>query len=133
MENTGWKSFLENSKVLGSKIFSGVKDASIYVAGKTKEGALYVAEKSKEGAAYVAEKTKPATEKIKQGAGYIGSQVKSTYDNVKSKIYGDKNENNQEFPNDKNMDNDDIGNINENNYSKNLIGAEASSNYSEIQ
>ena len=136
MENTGWlwgKLILENSKALGNKIFTGVKDASIYVAGKTKEGALYVAEKSKEGAAYVAEKTKPATDKLKQGAGYIGSHVKLTYDNVKSKIYGEKNENNNEFLNHNNTGIDDIGENNEKNHSKNLIEAEASSNYSEIQ
>ena len=33
MENSGWswgKAFLENSKILGNKIISGVKDASIY-------------------------------------------------------------------------------------------------------
>ena len=65
MENTGssWGSYIfENSKILGNKILSGVKDATEYIA-----------EKSKEGASYIAEKTKPATDKIKEGAGYIGS------------------------------------------------------------
>ena len=134
MEGNGWlwgKLILENSKALGSKIFTGVKDASIFVAGKTKEGALYVAEKSKEGATYIAEKTKPATDKIKESAGYIGSHVKSTFDNVKSKITGIKNENSDNIIN----DNMNIGNKEkngENNYSKSLIGAEGSSNYSEI-
>ena len=134
MEGNGWlwgKLILENSKALGSKIFTGVKDASIFVAGKTKEGALYVAEKSKEGATYIAEKTKPATDKIKESAGYIGSHVKSTFDNVKSKITGIKNENSDNIIN----DNMNIGNLeqnSENNYSKSLIGAEGSSNYSEI-
>jgi len=134
MEGNGWlwgKLILENSKALGSKIFTGVKDASIFVAGKTKEGALYVAEKSKEGATYIAEKTKPATDKIKESAGYIGSHVKSTFDNVKSKIIGIKNENSDNIIN----ENMNIGNLeqnSENNYSKSLIGAEGSSNYSEI-
>ena len=134
MEGKGWlwgKLILENSKALGSKIFTGVKDASIFVAGKTKEGALYVAEKSKEGATYIAEKTKPATDKIKESAGYIGSHVKSTFDNVKFKITGIKNENSDNILN----ENMNIGNLeqnSENNYSKSLIGAEGSSNYSEI-
>jgi hypothetical protein len=137
MENTGWlwgKLILENSKALGSKLFTGVKDASIYVAGKTKEGALYVAEKSKEGVSYIAEKTKPATDKIKEGAGYIGSQVKYTYENVKMKISKGKKENNSDDINGKNMeiDNDVIGENGEKNLYKSLIEAE-SSNYSEIK
>ena len=115
MENTGWSwgSYIfENSKILGTKILSGVKDASVYVV-----------EKSKEGASYIAEKTKPATDKIKEGAGYIGSYAKSTYDNVKSKITGEKIGNNND-----NLDmNDKDG---ENNMSKPLI--EGESKYSEI-
>ena len=117
MENSGWswgKTFLENSKILGNKIISGVKDASIYVA-----------EKSKEGANYIAEKTKPATDKIKEGASYIGTYTKNTYNNVKSKITGEKIENNN---------NDEELNMNDNNNDKNmpnpLIGGE--SKYSEI-
>ena len=137
MENTGWSwgnYIFENGKILGSKILSGVKDASVfvvekskegasYVVEKSKEGASYIAEKSKEGASYIAEKTKPATDKIKEGAGYIGSYAKSTYDNVKSKITGEKIENNND-----NLDmNDKDG---ENNMSKPLI--EGESKYSEI-
>ena len=114
MENTGWlwgKLILENSKALGNKILTGVKDAS-----------LYIAEKSKDGISYISEKTKPTTDKIKEGAGYIGSQVKYTYENMKLKISGGKNENNS---------NDIIENDEKNLYSP-LIGAE-SSNYSEIK
>ena len=126
MEDTGWlwgKLILENSKALGNKILSGVKDAS-----------LYVAEKSKEGVSYIAEKTKPATDKIKEGAGYIGSQVKYTYENVKMKISKGKKENNSDDINGENMeiDNDVIGENVEKNLYKSLIGAE-SSNYSEIK
>ena len=126
MEDTGWlwgKLILENSKALGNKILSGVKDAS-----------LYVAEKSKEGASYIAEKSKPATDKIKEGAGYIGSQVKYTYENVKMKISKGKKENNSDDINGKNMeiDNDVIGENGEKNLYKSLIEAE-SSNYSEIK
>ena len=126
MENTGWSwgnYIFENGKILGTKILSGVKDASVYVVEKSKEGASYVVEKSKEGASYIAEKTKPATDKIKEGAGYIGSYAKSTYDNVKSKITEEKIENNND-----NLDmNDKDG---ENNMSKPLI--EGESKYSEI-
>ena len=126
MENTGWSwgnYIFENGKILGTKILSGVKDASVFVVEKSKEGASYVVEKSKEGASYIAEKTKPATDKIKEGAGYIGSYAKSTYDNVKSKITGEKIENNND-----NLDmNDKDG---ENNMSKPLI--EGESKYSEI-
>ena len=115
MENTGlsWGSYIfENSKILGNKILSGVKDASIYIA-----------EKSKEGASYIAEKTKPATDKIKGGADYIGSYAKSTYDNIKSKITG-KNVIN----NDNNLDMNDYND--ENFKQKPLI--EGESKYSEI-
>ena len=125
MEDTGWlwgKLILENSKALGNKIISGVKDASFYVA-----------EKSKEGVSYIAEKTKPATDKIKEGSGYIGSQFKYTYENVKMKISKGKNENNN-YKNGKNMemDNDAIEEKGDTNLYKSLIGAE-SSNYSEIK
>ena len=125
MEDTGWlwgKLILENSKALGNKIISGVKDASFYVA-----------EKSKEGVSYIAEKTKPATDKIKEGAGYIGSQIKYTYENLKMKISKGKNENNNDT-NGKNMemDNDAIEENGDTILYKSLIGAE-SSNYSEIK
>ena len=122
----GWKlwtkSIFENSKILGSKIIAGVKDASIYTAGKTKEGAIYMAEKAK-----------PATERIKQGVGYISSQVKNTFENVKNKISKDKGDNNNI-----NKDaNNEINNDNDNNniYAGNkfdLLGTEYSSNYSQI-
>ena len=114
MENTGssWGSYIfENSIILGNKILSGVKDATEYIA-----------EKSKEGASYIAEKTKPATDKIKEGAGYIGSYAKTTYDNVKSKITGEKVDNNN------NLDMND--NSDENSKQKPLI--EGESKYSEI-
>ena len=126
MENTGWSwgSYIfENSKILGTKILSGVKDASVYVVEKSKKGASYIAEKSKEGASYIAEKTKPATDKIKEGAGYIGSYAKSTYHNVKSKITGEKIGNNND-----NLDMND--NDAEKNMPKPLI--EGESKYSEI-
>ena len=122
----GWKlwtkSIFENSKILGSKIIAGVKDASIYAAGKTKEGAIYMAEKAK-----------PATERIKKGAGYISSQVKNTFENVKNKISKDKGDNNNinkdannEINNDNDNNNIDAGN------KFDLLGTEYSSNYSQI-
>ena len=122
----GWKlwtkSIFEKSKILGSKIIAGVKDASIYAAGKTKEGAIYMAEKAK-----------PATERIKQRVGYISSQVKNTFENVKNKISKDKGDNNNinkdannEINNDNDNNNIDAGN------KFDLLGTEYSSNYSQI-
>ena len=127
----GWKlwtkSIFENGKILGNKIITGIKDTSIYAAGKTKEGAIYMAEKAK-----------PATERIKQGVGYISSQVKNTFENVKNKISKDKGDNNNINNNNINKDaNNEINNDNDNNNIDagnkfDLLGTEYSSNYSQI-
>ena len=120
-EVSGWKLWpkyiFESSKTLGNKIITGVKNASIYVADKTKEGATYMAEI-----------TKPTTEKINHGMGYIGTQFKNTFDSVKNKISGEKAENINSDINNNNINNDSDNNENK----LDLLGKDISSNYSQI-
>ena len=111
MNNIGWSwgnYILENSKAFGSKILTGVKDASSYAY-----------EKSKEGISYLAEKAKPTTDKLKEGATYIGGKISDTYNNMKMKIYGENN--------------DIIDKNGQNNFAKPFVVAEGSSKYSEIK
>ena len=125
MEEISWLSIgtkiLEFGKEVGSKVVEGaqfVAEKSKPAVDKIKEGASFVAEKAKpmtdkivEGANYLAEKAKPATDKIKEGASIVGDKVKGVYNDVKSQITGEPQQQPQSNGLNQNQG-EEMGNIN---------------------